>query len=61
MEYKTPVKTIRAKCLDCCAESALEVRECAAVNCPLHPWRMGRRPKDYKPKQKNAESAESDN
>lgn len=39
-----PLKTIRAKCLDCCAGSAHEVRECASTNCPLWPFRMGRNP-----------------
>ena len=39
-----PVKVIREKCLDCCCGSWLEVEKCAAVNCPLHPWRMGKNP-----------------
>lgn len=41
----TPVKAIRAKCLDCCCESVKEVRECTVKNCPLWPYRMGRRPR----------------
>ena len=41
----TPVKAIRAKCLDCCCGHPSEVRICVAVNCPLHPYRMGKRPK----------------
>jgi hypothetical protein len=40
----TPVKAIRAKCLDCCGGDKPEVRDCAAINCPLHPYRMGRNP-----------------
>ena len=39
-----PLKTIRAKCLDCCAGSAHEVRECPSTNCPLWSYRMGRNP-----------------
>ena len=39
-----PVKVIREKCLDCCCGSWLEVEKCTAVNCPLHPWRMGKNP-----------------
>lgn len=41
----TPVKSIRAKCLDCCCGSALEVRLCPSDSCPLYPYRMGHRPK----------------
>ena len=40
----SPVKAIRAKCLDCCAGSVVEVRECPVAGCPLHPYRMGRNP-----------------
>lgn len=36
-------KAIRAKCLECqCAQQA-EVARCQTVDCPLWPWRMGRR------------------
>ena len=41
----TPIKSIRAKCLDCCAGQPKEVRLCPAVNCQLYPYRMGHRPK----------------
>lgn len=41
----TPIKSIRAKCLDCCCGSMAEVRRCHIENCPLHPYRMGKRPK----------------
>ena len=40
----TPLKAIRAKCLDCVCESAQEVRLCPATNCPLYPYRMGHNP-----------------
>ena len=39
----TPVKAIRAKCLECQAGSRKAVRNCAA-ECLLHPYRMGRNP-----------------
>ncbi len=45
MEIKTPIKAIRAKCLDCCCGSFNEVRECTVTGCSLHPYRMGHRPK----------------
>jgi hypothetical protein len=41
----TPIKAIRAKCLSCCCGSVKEVRECTIVECSLHPYRQGRRPK----------------
>lgn len=40
----TPMKAIRAKCLDCCGGSAKEVRTCTAPECPLFPYRFGHRP-----------------
>lgn len=46
MKRLTPVKAIRAKCLDCCNNQLSEVRECEIKTCPLHPYRMGKRPKD---------------
>lgn len=40
----TPMKAIRAKCLDCCCGSAKEVRLCTVVKCPLYVYRFGHRP-----------------
>ena len=45
MTIRTPIKAIRAKCLDCCCDSIQEVRLCAATDCPLYPYRFGHRPK----------------
>jgi len=42
--YTTPIKTIRLKCLDCTAGSRKEVRLCTVVQCPLYPYRFGKRP-----------------
>lgn len=39
----TPIKAIRAKCLDCC-ESAYEVRQCPVEDCPLYMYRLGKNP-----------------
>lgn len=39
----TPIKAIRAKCLDCCCGSNDEVRLCPITDCPLHIYRMGTR------------------
>lgn len=43
----TPIKAIRAKCVDCCCGNVAEVRRCPATNCTLYPYRMGKRPKGY--------------
>jgi hypothetical protein len=37
----SPIRAIRAKCLDCCAGQAAEVRRCMALACALWPVRMG--------------------
>ena len=42
----TPMRAIRAKCLDCVAQQPQEVRLCIDEECPLWPYRMGHRPKD---------------
>lgn len=46
MAKRTPLKAIRAKCLDCCCGQMKEVRECNVIKCPLHEYRHGKRPKD---------------
>ncbi len=40
----TPIKAIRAKCLDCTCNQPKEVRDCHITTCTLWPYRMGRRP-----------------
>jgi len=42
--YKTPIKAMRAKCIDCCCGSHKEIKECTVIDCDLYPYRMGRRP-----------------
>jgi hypothetical protein len=41
---RTILRTIRAKCIDCCGGSKSEVANCVAYACPLHPFRFGRDP-----------------
>ena len=43
-EIKSPIKAIRAFCLDCCGGSPTEVRECSAKSCQLKPFRFGKNP-----------------
>ena len=42
-EEITPIRAIRAKCLDCSNWSVKEARECPVKTCPIWPYRMGRR------------------
>lgn len=46
MQKLTPMRAIRAKCLDCCCGSAYEVRMCDIKTCPLYPYKAGRKPKE---------------
>ena len=46
MEVLTPIKAIRAKCIDCSCGSLREVRECHMKDCSLWTYRMGKRPKN---------------
>lgn len=40
----TPIKAIRAKCLECSGSNNAEVRNCVIPSCPLYPYRMGKNP-----------------
>ena len=40
----TPIKAIRAKCLECCENISIEVKRCESTNCPLFEYRMGKNP-----------------
>lgn len=42
--YSTPMRAIRAKCLDCCCGQMQEVRLCPSLSCALWRYRMGRNP-----------------
>lgn len=52
-----PVKAIRAYCLECCLEQPSEVKLCAADECPLWEFRMGKNPYRAKPSQARIEAA----
>lgn len=43
--FSTPLKAVRAKCLDCSGNSVTEVKLCPIKNCPLYPYRHGKNPK----------------
>ena len=40
----SPLKAIRARCLDCCVFQSKEVTLCAHKKCPSWPFRMGKNP-----------------
>lgn len=41
---RTPIASIRVKCLDCSCGSRAEVKRCELTDCALWPYRMGKRP-----------------
>lgn len=41
---ESPIKAIRAKCIDCSGGNMAEVRKCTAVKCAHWPMRMGTSP-----------------
>lgn len=44
MKALTPLKAIRAKCLECCAGNKAEIRGCPLDDCALWSFRFGRNP-----------------
>lgn len=48
---KSPVKAIRAKCLDCSGGSSTEADRCPIKDCPLYPFRKGHNPRIQKREQ----------
>jgi len=43
--YSGPLKSIRKKCLECCAGGVKEVKMCQSTDCPLWGLRMGSNPR----------------
>ena len=41
---QSPLRAIRAKCLDCSCYQVSEVGLCEAIKCPLWPFRAGKHP-----------------
>jgi hypothetical protein len=44
MKILTPIKAIRAKCLECSNYHPKEVRNCEITDCPIYPYRFGKNP-----------------
>lgn len=53
----TPLKAIKAKCIDCC-ESFAEVKRCPVPDCPLYLFRTGHNPNSARREYSEAEKAE---
>lgn len=45
LNTSTPLKAIRAMCLECVCYQAQEVTDCTGTDCPLFPFRMGKVPR----------------
>ena len=43
-EYVSPIKAIRAKCLECCNFQSSQVSNCHIDDCILHQFRIGKNP-----------------
>lgn len=59
-EKISPLRAIRAKCLDCSGGSRQEITLCPVKECPLHPFRSGKNPftkRTLTPEQKAAAAA----
>jgi hypothetical protein len=59
MEAKSlsPLKAIKAHCLDCSGGSRKEVQGCEIADCPLYPYRLGKNPRRREFGQKTPEKA----
>jgi len=44
MNNLTPIKAIRAKCLECSGNQPSEVRDCLIPECALFNYRLGKNP-----------------
>jgi hypothetical protein len=56
----SPLKAIRAHCVDCSGHLRAEVRRCPVANCPLFPFRMGRNPNRRRAEKSNGSVDGSD-
>lgn len=43
-QITSPIRAIRAYCLNCVCGNSAEVRSCELTKCPLHPFRFGKNP-----------------
>lgn len=43
-KFKSPLKAIREKCLDCSVYQKGEVLNCTVYDCAIYPFRLGKNP-----------------
>lgn len=43
IKWPSPMKAIRAKCLECVGFNSVEIKNCLGYNCVLYPYRFGHR------------------
>lgn len=55
----TPLKAIRAKCIDCCGGYKSYVRDCGKPDCSLYTFRLGRNPNRKKTKELSDEQRQA--
>jgi hypothetical protein len=53
---RSPLKAIRAHCLECVCGSREEVRQCTDESCWLFPFRLGKNPYRKPPSEKKREA-----
>lgn len=51
----SPLKAIRAHCIECGGDSYAEANKCTATGCNLWPYRMGKNPFDKRAKRNSLE------
>lgn len=57
---RTPLKAIRAKCLECSNEQPSEVKECPIKSCALWEYRFGKWPGTYERQEAKRKQREAD-
>ena len=53
---KSPIKSIREKCLECSNQQKGEVLNCQIIDCALYPFRLGQNPNRQRKKGQEIEN-----
>lgn len=59
-KVNSPLTAIRAHCVECMGGGVHEVKNCTAINCALHPLRMGLNTFDKRVKRRLEQEQEDD-
>ena len=60
MAERTPIKAIRAKCMECSNNQPSEIKECPIESCALYEYRFGKRPGTYERQEAKRKQREAD-